>query len=86
MEEKQQARLKYYIRWYFILGKSVGKIGLSQLLEWHLMEYGMHVQKNSWRIHWWSNNIINMNYEYMHTLIDENYVDNIDKCQNCIAI
>lgn len=45
MEEKQQARLKYYIRWYFVLGKSVGKIGLSQLLEWHLMEYGMHVQK-----------------------------------------
>ena len=33
MEENQQVRLKYYIRWYFILGKSVGKIGLSQLLE-----------------------------------------------------
>ena len=33
MEENQQVRLKYYIRWYLILGKSVGKIGLSQLLE-----------------------------------------------------
>ena len=53
MEENQQVRLKYYIRWYFILGKSVGKIGLSQLLEWHLMEYGMHVKKNSWRMHWY---------------------------------
>lgn len=31
-------------------------------------------------------NIINMKYEYMHTLINENYIDNIDQCQNCIAI